>query len=164
MGGLTALPYRLGVGIMLFNRLGEVFVAKRIDMISEAWQMPQGGVDAHETEEEAAWRELREETGVTRARLLAKSRDMLRYDLPDDLVPKIWGGKYRGQEQRWFALQFEGADAEINIATEEPEFSEWKWVRMEEVPALIVPFKRELYQKLVDEFAPLRAQCNSVAP
>jgi len=155
MQGLASLPYRRGVGIMLLNRRGEVFVAKRLDMISEAWQMPQGGIDAGEDAETAAWRELREETGVTRARLLAQSRGWLRYDLPAALVPKLWGGRYRGQEQRWFALRFEGEDSEINLATAEPEFSEWKWVWMEEVPALIVPFKQALYQQLVEEFGAL---------
>lgn len=149
---ITDLPYRPGVGIMLLNREGRVFVAKRIDMVSEAWQMPQGGIDAGEEPLAAALRELKEEIGTDKAELLAESRDWYSYDLPEVLIPKIWGGKYRGQKQKWFALRFTGTDADINIATTHPEFSEWHWVPIRELPDIIVPFKRALYQALVEEF------------
>jgi putative (di)nucleoside polyphosphate hydrolase len=148
------LPYRPGVGIMLINRDGRVFVAKRIDTISEAWQMPQGGIDDGEDPRTAALRELEEEIGTNRAEIIAESADWYSYDLPDEIIPKIWGGKYRGQKQKWFALRFTGSDADINIQTAHPEFCEWKWVPMHELPNLIVPFKRELYAALVAEFTP----------
>ena len=151
----TDLPYRRGVGIMLFDRRGLVFVARRIDMPSEAWQMPQGGIDDGETPEAAARRELREEVGTTKAELLAESRDWLRYDLPAELVPQIWNGRYRGQEQKWFAFRFTGTDADIDIATEHPEFLDWKWAPLEALPDLIVPFKRRLYEDLIAEFGHL---------
>jgi putative (di)nucleoside polyphosphate hydrolase len=151
-GRAGILPYRPGVGIMLLNKAGHVFAAKRIDMTSEAWQMPQGGIDEGESPEEAAWRELEEETGTGKAEILAESRGWHTYDLPQELVPKIWGGRYRGQRQKWFVMRFTGTDADINIATKHPEFSEWKWVKPETLPAIIVPFKKELYAKLVEEF------------
>lgn len=147
----TDLPYRKGVGIMLFNAQGRVFVAKRIDMTSEAWQMPQGGIDKGEQPREAALRELQEEIGTNNATILAESADWLRYDLPDALVPIIWKGQYRGQEQKWFAMRLNGSESEIDIAGEHPEFSEWKWVDVQTLPELIVPFKRELYEALVRE-------------
>jgi putative (di)nucleoside polyphosphate hydrolase len=146
------LPYRRGVGMMLFNARGEVFVAKRIDTISDAWQMPQGGIDDGELPAAAAARELKEEIGTDNATMLAESADWYRYDLPADLVPKIWKGRYRGQEQKWFALRLNGDDSAINIATEHPEFCEWKWVAIDTLPDLIVPFKRDLYAALVAEF------------
>lgn len=146
------LPYRRGVGMMLFNARGEVFVAKRIDTVSDAWQMPQGGIDDDEQPAAAALRELKEEIGNDNATILAESADWYRYDLPADLVPKIWKGRYRGQEQKWFALRFNGTDADINIDTEHPEFCEWKWVAINTLPDLIVPFKRPLYEALVAEF------------
>ncbi len=149
---MSDLPYRDGVGIMLINCDGRVFVAKRIDTISEAWQMPQGGIDPGESPLISAVRELKEETGTDKAALLAECRDWLTYDLPDELIPKIWGGKYRGQKQKWFAMRFTGTDADINIATEHPEFSEWQWLDMDKLPDIIVPFKRVLYQRLVEEF------------
>jgi putative (di)nucleoside polyphosphate hydrolase len=148
----ASLPYRDGVGIMLLNRDGLVFVAKRIDMTSEAWQMPQGGIDAGETPLQAAWRELKEETGTDRAVLIKESPKWHSYDLPAELISKIWGGRFRGQRQKWFAMRFTGQDSDINIETEHPEFSEWKWVEMGRLPDIIVPFKRSLYQELVDEF------------
>lgn len=146
------LPYRRGVGVMLFNAQGLVFVAKRIDMTSEAWQMPQGGIDKGEQPRDAAFRELKEEIGTNNATIIAESKDWLRYDLPDELVPIIWRGQYRGQEQMWYAMRLDGDESEIEIEGEHAEFSEWKWVPIETLPDIIVPFKRELYQQLVKEF------------
>lgn len=153
MGAFAHLPYRRGVGMMLLNARGEVFVAKRIDTLAEAWQMPQGGIDDGEDPRTAALRELQEEVGTDKAVILAESADWYRYDLPDDLVPIIWKGQYRGQEQKWFALRLEGDDALINIHDgEHPEFSEWKWIDITQLPDVIVPFKRDLYAALVEEF------------
>ena len=151
----ASLPYRPGVGIMLLNALGEVFVAQRIDMPSDAWQMPQGGIDDGEAPLDAAWREMEEEIGTRSARLLAESRDWYRYDLPAELIPLVWQGRFRGQEQKWFAFRFVGADTDIDIATREAEFSAWKWAAMATLPDLIVPFKRQLYADLVAEFGHL---------
>ncbi len=155
MGMFSHLPFRLGVGIMLLNARGHVFVAKRLDTLVEAWQMPQGGIDDGEEPRTAALRELEEETGVPsqHVTLLAESRGWLSYDLPDNLVPIIWKGQYRGQKQRWFALRLNGPDTLINItAHAHPEFSEWKWIPMQQLPEVIVPFKRDLYAALVAEF------------
>jgi putative (di)nucleoside polyphosphate hydrolase len=149
------LPYRDGVGIMLLNRQGLVFAARRIDTVSEAWQMPQGGIDAGEKPKQAAIRELEEETGITQTELLGESADWLTYDLPDELVPRLWGGRFRGQRQKWFAMRFTGVDGDINIATEHPEFCEWRWMTPAQLPHMIVPFKRELYSQLLLEFATL---------
>ena len=155
MGAFEHLPYRLGVGIMLLNATGEVFVAKRIDTLAEAWQMPQGGIDDGEEPRTAALRELEEETGVPAANvtMLAESAEWYTYDLPDDLVPVIWKGKFRGQKQKWFALRLDGPNSLINITVHaHPEFSEWKWIPMQQLPSVIVPFKRDLYAALVGEF------------
>lgn len=149
---LTSLPYRSGVGVMLLNAANQVFVAKRIDMKAEAWQMPQGGMDPGESPQQAAIRELKEEIGTDQVITLRESADWYTYDLPDELIPKIWGGRYRGQKQKWFAMRFQGTDADINIATHDPEFSEWKWIDMRMLPDIIVPFKRSLYRALVEEF------------
>lgn len=156
-GGIEEKSYRPGVGLMLLNAAGLVFVARRIDMPSAAWQMPQGGIDAGETPRQAALRELEEEIGTAKAEIIAESGDWLSYDLPPELLDGLWGGRYRGQRQKWFALRFSGADADINIATSTPEFQEWKWVEMAELPRLIVPFKRDLYRRLVAEFGHLAA-------
>ena len=157
---MSQLPYRPGVGIMLLNAANEVFVAKRIDMTSEAWQMPQGGIDEGEDPRTTALRELEEEIGTCKASIIAESREWLVYDLPEHLVPIIWHGRFRGQRQKWFLMRFEGTDADINIATEHPEFSEWKWVAMETLPDVIVPFKRQLYVDIVEEF---RANARAVS-
>lgn len=146
------LPYRDCVGIMLINSANLVFVARRIDTLVEAWQMPQGGIDDGETPRQAAIRELTEETGTDKASIIRESDDWYYYDLPQELIPKLWGGRFRGQRQKWFAMRFTGNDADINIHTAHPEFSEWKWVKIHELPSLIVPFKRALYQSLVDDF------------
>jgi putative (di)nucleoside polyphosphate hydrolase len=150
-----ALPYRPCVGMMLVGNDDRVFVARRIDMPSEAWQMPQGGIDEGETPRQAAMRELREEIGTDKADILAESPDWRDYDLPDELLGKIWDGRYRGQTQKWFLLRFTGTDADIDIDTEEPEFLAWQWAEMARVPDLIVPFKRSIYRDVVAEFAPL---------
>lgn len=144
-------PYRRGVGIVLLNDRGKVFVAERIDTPG-AWQMPQGGIDKNETPREAALRELHEEIGTDKARIIAVTRTWLRYDLPEDLQAKIWKGKYRGQEQKWFLMRFTGGDADINIATVHPEFAAWKWLAFASLPRLIVGFKREIYKQVVAAF------------
>ena len=151
----AGLPYRPCVGIMLFNSAGLVLVARRLDMVSEAWQMPQGGIEAGEAPIDAAFRELKEEIGTAKAELLAEAEDWLDYDLPDDLIALLWQGQFRGQTQKWFAMRFTGTDADIDIETETPEFSEWKWAEVAELPDLIVPFKRDLYAELVRRFGHL---------
>ncbi len=152
---IADLPYRPCVGIMLIDRGGRVFVAQRINTPGEAWQMPQGGIDEGESPRQAALRELHEEVGTDKAEVLAESRNWWRYDLPAELVPRRWGGRYRGQEQKWFALRFLGTDADIDIATETPEFRAWRWAEMAELPDIIVPFKRHIYQEIIAEFGHL---------
>jgi putative (di)nucleoside polyphosphate hydrolase len=144
--------YRRGVGIMLFNRSGLIFVAQRIDTDADAWQMPQGGIDEGEAPADAARRELKEEIGTDRAEIVAESKDWHRYELPADLQPLVWGGKFRGQMQKWFAMRFTGTDKDIDLETEHPEFSAWKWAKAATLPDLIVPFKRALYRDIVAEF------------
>ncbi len=155
MTDIASLPYRPCAGVMLRNREGHVFVGQRLDSTLEAWQMPQGGIDPGEDPLEAAYRELWEETGVERhlVTLVAEAPEELWYDLPDDLVGKVWKGKWRGQRQRWFLFDFAGQDADVNIATAEPEFRAWRWVEPCALPELIVPFKRELYRQLLNVFA-----------
>jgi len=137
---------------MLVNPYGQVFVARRIDDHSRAWQMPQGGIDKGEDPRAAILRELEEEIGTAKAEIVAECRDWIAYDLPDHLIGKVWKGKYRGQKQKWFVLRFTGTDQDINIATKHPEFMDWKWAELDELPDLIVSFKRELYTRLVAEF------------
>lgn len=147
------LPYRPCAGIMLLNSNNKVFVAKRIDTLVEAWQMPQGGIDEGEDPKEAAIRELEEETGVKNAKVIAEYEEWLSYDLPQELYGKVWKGKYGGQTMKWYVMRYNGHDNDINIETEHPEFSEWKWTDITNLPDMIVPFKKELYQKLADKFS-----------
>lgn len=155
----ASLPYRPCAGLMLVNGDGQVFVGKRIDnKEGDAWQMPQGGIDDGEDFLAAAMRELREETGVsdTLVTVLAESREEYFYDLPDELLGKLWKGKYRGQRQRWMLLRFTGSDADIRLdAHNPPEFAEYKWVMPDELADLIVPFKRRVYRQVVEEFRDL---------
>lgn len=151
---IAALPYRRNVGVMLANADGHVFVGQRIDNDQAAWQMPQGGIDAGETPRDAALRELHEETGVDPSLVVveAETDGWLAYDLPHDVVPNIWKGRYRGQEQKWFLLRFQGSDQDVNIATEHPEFSAWRWLAPAQLPDKIVPFKRAVYEAVLDAF------------
>ena len=147
----SGLPYRAGVGVMLFNTAGEVFVGQRLDSKLEAWQMPQGGIDAGEDAVTAALRELEEETGVP-ARLVeitAETPDWHYYDLPDDMVGTVWKGKYCGQRQKWFAMKFLGRDADVAINTEHPEFKAWRWTHVDTLIDIAVPFKRALYTDVI---------------
>jgi putative (di)nucleoside polyphosphate hydrolase len=136
---------------MLLNDRGQVFVGRRCDS-NDGWQMPQGGIDEGESAREAALRELKEEIGTDRAEILAETAGRHRYDLPTHLIGQVWGGRWRGQEQVWFAARFTGTDADINLATNHPEFDIWKWVEAEELPAMIIPFKRAVYEAVLAEF------------
>ncbi|MCZ0813711.1 RNA pyrophosphohydrolase [Roseovarius sp. EGI FJ00037] len=151
---IARLPYRPCVGVMLANADGKVFVGQRIDRDTTAWQMPQGGIDKGETPRDAALRELREETGVPPelVSIEAETSEWVPYELPHDLVPRIWKGRFRGQEQKWFLLRFLGRDRDVNIATEHPEFSEWRWMDPADLVANIVPFKRAVYEQVLGEF------------
>ncbi len=145
--------YRPAVGAMLLDRRNRVFVGRRIDVAHDAWQMPQGGIGRGEAPRDAALRELAEEIGTDKARVLAESRGWLSYDLPPDIAARMWEGRYRGQRQKWFALRFTGEDGDIDVATEHPEFGAWKWVEAGELPGLAAPFKRPLYRAVLIEFA-----------
>jgi putative (di)nucleoside polyphosphate hydrolase len=152
---MAGLPYRPCVGLFLFNRHRLVFIGERGDMPG-AWQMPQGGIDKGETPAEAALRELGEEVGTTDAEIVAETRGWHDYDLPRHLRGRLWGGRYRGQRQKWFALRFLGRDPDIAVdAGKHPEFTAWRWVEARHLPSLTVPFKRPVYEKVVAEFAPL---------
>ena len=156
-----ALPYRPNAGLMLLNDAGKVFVGKRIDTEGEAWQMPQGGIDKGEELQAAALRELEEETGIPAdlVEILAVSKDWIKYDFPKELAAKLWvrrsgEPRFRGQKQRWFLMRFKGQETDVNIATDHPEFSEWKWMDPEDLLACIVPFKRGIYEQVLAEFLP----------
>ena len=152
----SSLPYRPCAGVMLMARDGRVFVGQRLDSTLEAWQMPQGGIDPGEDALAAAIRELDEETGIAPAlvELIAAAPDELFYDLPPELIGKVWKGKWRGQRQRWFLFRLLGDDNAIDIATPEPEFRAWRWADPVDLPTLIVPFKQQLYRDVLAAFAP----------
>lgn len=149
------LGYRPAAGVMLINPARQVWVGQRRDSALDAWQMPQGGLDKGESPRDGALRELEEETGIRRhlVEVIAQAPEELLYDLPDELVGKLWKGKWRGQRQTWFLMRFLGTDADVNLETEEPEFRAWRWVEPAELPALIVPFKRQLYTDILEAFA-----------
>jgi putative (di)nucleoside polyphosphate hydrolase len=151
---IAKLPYRPCVGVMLANADGRVFVGQRIDQDATAWQMPQGGIDPGEAPRDAALRELWEETGVSAdlVTVEAETSGWVPYELPHDLVPRIWKGRYKGQEQKWFLLRFHGQDSDVNIKTEHPEFSQWQWLAPDQLIANIVPFKRAVYEQVMAEF------------
>ncbi len=153
---MSKQSYRRGVGVMLVNLEGQVWVGKRIDSPGDAWQMPQGGMDKGESPWATAERELEEETGIAPhlVERIAEAPELLRYDLPEELRGQFWKGKHVGQEQNWFLCRFLGRTSDVNVATAHPEFCEWKWVEPSELPGLIVPFKREMYARLVELFAP----------
>ena len=146
-------PYRKCVGMMILNNNKEILVGKRIDHPSGFWQMPQGGIDKHENPEKAVWREMMEEIGTNNVTLIKISNQWLNYNIPDDTLKTLpWGRKYKGQTQKWFAFKFTGNDQEINVGTTNPEFSEWKWARIDSIVDNIVPFKRNVYSKILKEF------------
>jgi putative (di)nucleoside polyphosphate hydrolase len=151
----TSLPYRPAAGMVVMNRDGKVFVGQRIDSTLEAWQMPQGGIDPGEDAYQAALRELAEETGIAadKVELIARAPEELDYDLPAELVGKLWKGRYRGQRQTWFLFRFTGEDSDVDIATAHQEFRAWRWAAPAELPAMIVPFKKALYEAVLAAFA-----------
>ena len=152
--GPSGLPYRMGAGVVLINPYGLIFAGQRIDNPGPAWQMPQGGIDKGETPREAALRELTEETGVSAdlVEVMAETPDWITYELPPEILGRIWKGKYGGQKQKWFALRFLGSDSAVQIATEHPEFDRWQWMRAADLVDSIVPFKRALYVQVFDDF------------
>jgi putative (di)nucleoside polyphosphate hydrolase len=149
------LPYRPCVGVMLLNRQGQVFVGQRLDSTLEAWQMPQGGIDPGEEPLATAVRELGEETGITpdHIELIAEAPGEFRYDLPPELIGKVWKGRYRGQVQRWFLFRFLGEDSDVRIDTAHPEFRAWRWADPADLATIIVPFKRALYEEVLTAFS-----------
>jgi putative (di)nucleoside polyphosphate hydrolase len=151
---LESLPYRPCVGVVLINAKGLIFAGQRLDNPVPAWQMPQGGIDDGEKPRAAALRELWEETGVTAdlVEFVGKTHHWVTYNLPPDLLGKVWGGKYRGQRQKWFLFRFLGTDAQVNIASDHPEFSKWRWIGADDMVASIVPFKRKVYEEVVQAF------------
>jgi len=143
--------YRPGIGMIIVNAEGKIFVGQRLDQTDPSWQMPQGGISPHEEPDQAMLRELQEEIGTRNVEIIIKSKRWYAYDLPESLAAKLWNGKYKGQRQLWYLLRFRGRDEEINIHTYHPEFRAWKWVDKEELVSLIVPFKRELYTCVLED-------------
>jgi len=145
--------YRKCVGIMILNNFNEILVGKRLDHPSGFWQMPQGGINENENPEEAVWREMMEEIGTNQAKLIKVSNQWINYDIPSETLKTLpWGHKYKGQTQKWFAFQFTGEEKDINVKTNDPEFSEWKWTKINSIVEEIVPFKRNVYSIILEEF------------
>ena len=151
MNNNQELPLRIGVGIVLLNNENKVFVGKRIDNPKNSWQMPQGGVDQNEDFLQAAKRELEEETGITSVKLIKELDGWFEYNLPEYLLGKLWNGKYRGQKQKWFVMKFLGKPDEINVKTKNPEFLDWKWIKISNLPDVAVNFKIKIYERLREE-------------
>ena len=149
------LPLRIGVGVVLLNHENNIFVGKRIDNPKSFWQMPQGGVDQNESFLQAARRELEEETGIKSVKLIKALDGWLKYDLPENLLGKLWNGKYRGQKQKWFVMKFIGKTDEINVKTKNPEFFDWKWIMPSELTKIAVNFKVDIYKKIKEELSSL---------
>jgi len=149
------LPYRPSVGMMIIDNNNRIFVGKRIDTKMLAWQMPQGGIDLGETPSVAALREMEEEIGCNTGYIIAESKCWYSYDLPMNLIPKLWDGNFKGQRQKWFLIRFTGVNEDININTTNPEFESWRWTRLDEILSIIIPFKRKLYRAVIKEFAPI---------
>lgn len=147
-----SLPYRVGVGLMILNRAKNIFVAKRVDSKMDVWQMPQGGMHVGETPSTAAMREMREEIGCNNASIVAESKKWYCYDIPPNMASKLWSGEYKGQKQKWFLINFEGLDQDINLNTHNPEFSQWKWVPQDQLIRITIPFKKKLYYSILEEF------------
>lgn len=151
----TDLPFRPGVGMMIVNEENKIFVGKRIDSKINGWQMPQGGIDLGETPSAAAMREMKEEIGCNKGSIIAESKNWYSYRVPDFLIPKLWGGQFCGQKQKWFLIRFHGSDKDININTNHPEFDQWKWVDFNKLLDDIIPFKLKLYEQIIEEFRSL---------
>jgi putative (di)nucleoside polyphosphate hydrolase len=162
--------YRKGVGLVLVNNLGQVFVAKRVqnasnnNLLQNPWQMPQGGIDENEDEQESLFREMHEEIGLKQndVRVMKKSETYYRYDLPEDVRAKLWSGKYKGQEQRWFCCFLQGSESNINLDGEHPEFSSWKWISPYSLSSIVVDFKKDMYDKIFEEFYPTIKLCKNL--
>ena len=150
--GVSELPFRQGVGMVILDKNDRIFVGKRIDSKVNSWQMPQGGIDLGETPSSAALREMQEEIGSGSGEIIAESKKWYSYRVPNFLIPKLWDGKYCGQRQKWFLIRFTGKDSDININTEHPEFDQWKWLDFDQLLVDIIPFKLKLYQQVIEEF------------
>ncbi|MDB9772425.1 RNA pyrophosphohydrolase [Alphaproteobacteria bacterium] len=158
---LLKRPYRSCVGLMVFNKIGQVFCGQRLDNKAEAWQLPQGGIDEGETPIEAGFRELKEETSIVNVEFVSEYPEWLNYDIPLPLANALWEGKFRGQTQRWLLFSFTGIDNEININTSHPEFKNWEWINPTQLPLKAISFKQEIYSKINKAFIPIMNNFNS---